>query len=305
MDECIRPLQMGRLAGTAYLFSMAVFLLGIDISTAAIVEPDTTGSITALPAAPRVSQMVSIRQADAGEETITLSARLSSASLGTIDNVVWQLSTPLGEVVADGTARELVAKVPPGEYIARAHYGLLDVTEPLTVPAKSHLKTSFILDAGALRVLPRVQGAAALDAESRSRIYALDGPFKSRLVTTSTAPAEVLVLPAGRYRIDSRFAAGNAAAVVDVEVKAGIMSAVDIDHAAGFVTLVSSEAGDGQTTWKLERESGETVTESTLAPPQMVLQPGVYTASISTPFTVRRATFEVKVGQGLEISLDP
>jgi hypothetical protein len=307
MGVFLRPLQIGRRAGTAYLFSAAAFLLGASLvlpGWAAIGDPDSTASIQPPTLTAEAPQRVSIRAAAEGRESIRLSARLSPQSQGPADGVVWQVSTLQGDVVADGTANELDFLVAPGEYMVRAKLGFKEITEPLTLPKKSSLNVTYLLNAGALRVLPRLTGTLSGDVESVSKIFAIDGTLRGQLITTSNMPGEVMMLAAGRYRIESLFTAGNARAVMDVAVKAGIMSAVDIDHAVGFVTLKSSEARD-YSVWQVKSAKGDIVAKANGSLPALVLQPGIYTASMSTALARREATFEVKVGQGQDISLDP
>ena len=76
---------------------------------------------------------------------------------------------------------------------------------------------SFVLEVGGIRVLPRVQGLGLTAAQTQSLVYALSGADKGKLITISKVPGEILRVKSGDYRIESRFATGNAVAVVDVQ----------------------------------------------------------------------------------------
>ena len=143
---------------------------------------------------------------------------------------------PKAAVVYDKSTQLAAIAVPPGDYSVEALYGSASFSQNLTLLEANRLIVSFVLDVGGIRVLPRVQGLGLAPAQTQSLVYALSGPNRGKLITISKMPGEILRVKAGDYRIESRFAAGNAVAVADVHVKPGVMSAVEIDHAAGLGT---------------------------------------------------------------------
>ena len=144
----------------------------------------------------------------------------------------------------------------------------------LTLLEANRLIVSFVLDVGGIRVLPRVKGLGLAPAQAQSLVYALSGPNKGKLITISKMPGEILRVKAGDYRIESRFAAGNAVAVADVHVKPGIMSAVEIDHAAGLARLSYVGAPDANVSWLVTNEEGEALPAIDGLSASIVLKPG-------------------------------
>ena len=136
-----------------------------------------------------------------------------------------------------------------------------------------------MLDAGGIRVLPRLQDLGLPATPSKSLIFALTGLRKGQLVASSTTPGEVLRVPSGDYRIESRFEPGNAMAVTDVTVRAGLMSAVEIDHKAGLARLSFVGAPDAQVSWRVADDDGSSLPAIEGLSADVVLKPGSYTAT--------------------------
>jgi hypothetical protein len=306
MDVCIRPSYIGRQFKTLLGFVLAVVLYGLVAPNVIAAK----GSIDDAPTAsafiePSTDQLVSIENVGFGQEYVTLSARLSVESASPVEAMQWTILDMAGAVVVDGKAIELQSRIPPGEYTVSASYGFKHITEPLTVPQGSRLNISYILNTGALRILPRIKGTVGTDLASKSRVFALHGHLGGILVTTSSRPGEVLMLPAGDYRVESTFAGGNALAVTDVKVKPGIMSAIDIEHVAGLVTLHAGSTDGKESIWTVSSVDGKQIMESSGTSTTLVLRPGTYTATMTTPILKRNATFEVKAGERREIALEP
>lgn len=305
MDVCIRPSSIDRRQRTLSGFALAVFLIfgmsGKD-ATAARGSADAPAALSAY-VEHATDQYVSIENTTIGQEAVTLSARLSDDSVSVVEAMHWIITDLTGDVVVDGKAGELQAQIPPGEYKVAANYGFKHIEEPLTVMPGSKLNISYILNTGALRILPRIKGTVGIDVISLSRVFSLHGSISGKLVTTSSTPGEVLMMPAGSYRIESRFADGNAVAVTDIKIRPGIMSAVDIEHIAGLVVLDASEATATGSMWIVKSSDGTKVLESRSNNATLVLQPGTYTATMMTPFLRRDKTFEVKAGEHRAIAL--
>ena len=167
----------------------------------------------------------------------------------------------------------------------------------------TRLIVSFVLDAGGIRILPRLQGIGLSPTTSRNMVYALSGTRKGELIATSRRPGEILRVPAGEYRIVSRFEAGNAEAVSDVQVKPGIMSAVEIDHAAGLARLAFVGAPGIHVEWRVADDHGRFLPPLQGLSADVVLKPGTYTASASTGAEVLTAKFIIAPGEARDIIL--
>ncbi len=162
---------------------------------------------------------------------------------------------------------------------------------------------SFVLEVGGIRVLPRVQGLGLTSAQTQSLVYALSGADKGKLITISKVPGEILRVKSGDYRIESRFAAGNAVAVVDVHVSSGIMSAVEIDHAAGLARLSYVGAPDAHVFWLVSNDHGEVLPAIDGLSASVVLKPGAYIAKAQIGTELLTASFDIAAGQERDILL--
>jgi hypothetical protein len=74
------------------------------------------------------------------------------------------------------------------------------------------------------------------------------------MVAVSTIPGEIVRLGAGSYRIESRFTPGNASEVAQIDVKPGLLSAVEIELPAGIARL-AAPSSSANVTWIIEPAS--------------------------------------------------
>ena len=183
-----------------------------------------------------------------------------------------------GGIVYDKNTELAHVALPPGDYSVEARYGSASFSQNLTLLEANRLMVSFVLEVGGIRVLPRVQGLGLTSAQTQSLVYALSGADKGKLITISKVPGEILRVKSGDYRIESRFATGNAVAVVDVHVNSGVMSAVEIDHAAGLARLSYVGAPDAHVSWLVTNDHGEALPAIDGLSASVVLKPGAYIA---------------------------
>ena len=239
-----------------------------------------------------LSEAPSASAAPAGQEAISLSARFMQNSLSDAEDVDWTVKTTLGEVLLQSKTSTVNLALKPGTYEISAAYGNVQIDEAFTLQPESRLDVSFVLNAGALRVLPHLAKLDNLSATpaSETRIYAVNGRDNGKLIATSTLPGEILKLAAGTYRLISRFANGNAQATTDIEVKAGVIRAVDIALHAGLAHITLNDPM--AVVWKITPDEGEALTENATTF-EAVLKPGHYTAeaivaghSVSSSFTI-------------------
>ena len=173
----------------------------------------------------------------------------------------------------------------------------------MALAAGTRLIVSFVLNAGGLRVLPRVEGDTQPATASKTMIYALSGQHPGEMIATSELPGEVIRLPAGDYRVESRFAVGNADAVTDVHVKAGLMSAVEINHKAGLARLAYAGSPGVQAHWHLTDAAGQALPAFDGLTADAVLKPGSYTAVVDTGGEQLSTKFDIAAGQTRDIIL--
>lgn len=238
-----------------------------------------------------------------GKEGLELTARLTDDG-GIIEYpITWTIRTSEGEVVYSGAASSADVSTRPGDYVVDIRYGAARLTSTVTLMETNRLMISYVLNAGGLRVLPRVQDIGTTTAPAISRIFALDSHNNGKLVAETKLPGEIIRLPEGDYRVESRYAAGNASAVTDVHVKAGRMSAIDIDHKAGLARLAFVGAATADVEWNVRDTGGQDIATAQGLQADVVLRPGTYTASARVGAEVLTATFIIATGEARDIIL--
>ncbi len=246
---------------------------------------------------------IAIETVAPGREGLELTARLTEDG-GIIERpIAWTVSSLAGEKLYAEELSIANLNVPPGSYVIDIKYGAVHLAQSVNVAGGTRLIVSFVLDAGGIRILPRLQGMALAATASRNLVYALSGTHKGELIATSRRPGEILRVPAGEYRIVSRFEAGNAEAVSDVQVRPGIMSAVEIDHAAGLARLAFVGAPGIHVEWRVADDHGQFLPPLEGLSADLVLKPGTYTASASTGAEVLSAKFIIAPGEARDIIL--
>ena len=235
-----------------------------------------------------------------GDEGLELSARYTEGGKVLVDNIAWKISDEDQAIVYDRTSAMVTLPLRPGKYHIEASFGSAHLEESVNVQSGTKLGLSLVMNAGALRILPRVKGVGQIELASSAKVFAFSGIEKGKLVATSTTPGQVLNVTAGDYRIESKFENGNAVAVTDVHVKAGFMSAVNIDHLAGLAKLSIAGLINQSLQWTVTDESG-LISVSTTA--QFILKPGHYVASVVSKNQNLKSGFEIAAGETLDVDL--
>jgi hypothetical protein len=307
-DLSTRALQIRRQkSATSAALLTAVLFLSQLTWTDALGAPKTTEESALAAVAPKlqtqVAHDIAIEVVKPGNEGLELSARLSESG-GLIEHdISWTLRDAQGGIVYNKNTELADVALPPGDYSVEARYGSATFSQYLTLLEANRLMVSFVLEVGGIRVLPRVQGLGLISAQTQSLVYALSGADKGKLITISKVPGEILRVKSGDYRIESRFAAGNAIAVVDVHVNSGIMSAVEIDHAAGLARLSYVGAPDAHVFWLVSNDHGEVLPAIDGLSANVVLKPGAYTAKAQIGTELLTASFDIAAGQERDILL--
>ena len=261
-------------------------------------EHEETASVS-----PSAQHEIAIRQVAPGQEMATLSARLTDSSATPTKDLVWKVRNAAGDVVFDEKATTAAMALQPGYYAVEARYGGIKLEETFTILEGNSLEVRFVLNAGAVRILPRIKGLAAPDITSQTRVYALTGKAKGTLVRESDQPGEIISLTAGQYRIESRLLSGNAVSVMDVKVQPGVMSAVEIDHRAGLVRLSYVGSPDAKVEWEIKRGPAIELSHINGLNASVALRPGDYIAVARVGKERLTASFQIKEGEARDIML--
>ncbi len=244
---------------------------------------------------------ISITTVKPGHEGLALSARFTEDSTEVVNEVEWMVADSTGVEVFNATTPMPNTSLPPGEYQVSARYGAAHIIQGLTIHEGTKLAVRFVLNAGGLRVLPRIKELGQPSVPSFSKIYALSGTLSGQLVATSYTPGEVLKVSAGEYRVESRFQQGNALVITDIKVRPGIMSSLNIDHVAGVVHLTTGTAGSS-VDWIITDAAGIALSFTTGPSLDLVLQPGSYKVEIAGVGLAK--SFRVNEGQAIDVNLN-
>lgn len=246
---------------------------------------------------------VAIEMVRPGREGLELTARLTEDGPILERSISWTIRNGAGQKVYSSEAGSVDISVAPGDYVVDAVYGAARVSQAVSLPAGSRLVASFVLNAGGLTVSSKMDSEALPPARPRVRVFALEGRDEGRLVAASADPGEIIRLPAGRYRVESRLAAGNAAAVTDVAVKPGVVSEVAVTVKAGLARLSFVGSPSAKVNWAVEDRTGAQVALRDGLSANLLLTPGSYKAIAAVDGEELTATFRIGAGQTRDIML--
>jgi hypothetical protein len=301
LRDSTRKTQIHHQASAAFAASLVVFLFGSSpaLSTTNSDAPKASDSPALMNIAPETTAISSVNE---GEESLELSSRFSQDGNAYVEGVDWTVKSQSGDVIYHSLGMTVDLKVSPGAYEVIATYGTVKIDEAVNVPAQTKLAINFVLNAGALRVLPRLKGISGEQVISTAKIFRVNGPQNGRLITTSHQPGQLIKLSAGSYRIETQFADSNVVAITDIDVKSGIMRSVDVDHHAGLAHFSVLHAADN-IEWLVKADQGEEIALSNPSDPMAILKPGHYLAQAKIGNQTLQQSFIVKDGQVQDVVL--
>lgn len=301
-----------RLWTVALLVQLGVFAMDGTTPARAAADfqgsPEITGSLP-LPEAPYELRTFITKP---GAERFELAARLREYGGLITKPVSWRVFRVLG--AESGGAEEIYRddqpiadfSAPPGNYRIDITYGLAVYSRTITLEPSHHISAVFNLNVGGLRVLSKLTATSGPVAfQTAHRIYAVSGGSSGRLIALNATPGEVLRLPAGKYRVESELTPGNAVANISVEIKPGILSAVEIDHVAGIARLGVRGQPNRQFAWYVVGKDGKPAADAEGSSVSMVLTPGTYEAVAVSDTTTLKADFTIASGQSVDVELQP
>jgi hypothetical protein len=313
MDASTRPSHIRCQNGFAARRLLAAFLF----TSVAMVSVFTSSNVNAALSADELMQKgaitgslpqdtaheVSITVAKPGEEQLSLSARLTTNATNLAKDVSWAVRDANGEMQFEETSSEAIKRLAPGDYIVEAHYGSVGVRQVVTLVPGNSVNINFVLNAGGLRVLPILKGIATSDLVSQTRVFAVSGLSQGQLIAHSERPGELLKLPVGQYRVETRFGEGNAVAVTDVNINPGKLSALEVNLHAGIARLSFVGAPDSLVDWTIKPEQGPAVATFKGLEKHLALKPGTYIAEARVNGEVLAASFVIEDGEQRNILL--
>lgn len=242
--------------------------------------------------------------------SVKLAATLSDNSPLLTKDVVWRVYSERADeqqgltLVTQTNDAQPQLRLPPGIYVINAAFGRATVTRRLQIN-NVPIQDRFILNAGGLVFEGKVGKTQIPDQKLTATIYT--GPGTGALVIENAKAGEVIRLPAGDYRIVSRYGDANALMEADIAVKPGVVTEATLNHKAAHVVLklVKEQGGEAlaNTTWSVLTPGGDTVKEVIGAFPSLVLEQGEYAAIARNEGRAFSTTFTVESGKDIELEL--
>jgi hypothetical protein len=177
----------------------------------------------------------------------------------------------------------LESALPPGSYIVHVSYGLATLSRPLTISSQGIVE-NFTLRAGGMSLRGAISANDYLPDELvHFQVFAegVDGNEDDTPVIDDVDERTVLVVPAGRYTVVSRYGNENSTVRAQIDVEAGQLTEAVMFHQAAQITLKLVNEPNGEalpgTSWSVLNPGGDVVSEFIGAFPTMVLTEGEYT----------------------------
>jgi Ca-activated chloride channel family protein len=206
--------------------------------------------------------------------------------------------------LARSAARQAEFVVPPGTYYVVARQGAVEARESLAVGPGDVARRTLSVAGGRLALSTRPVGAAPTVTEPLYyRVERIDSS-PAEVITTSR-PAPVLLLPAGRYRVEGRYGAMNARTVRQIEIKTGETQQVSFEHQAASLKLrlLANGAPMLEVFWDIKDEAGATVWTTGQPEPSAVLQAGRYRITAETRDKRYERPMELRPGESRVVEL--
>lgn len=205
--------------------------------------------------------------------------------------------------VARSAARQADFVLPPGTYYVIARLGIIEARESLAVGPGEVVKRTLSIAAGRLTLATKTTAGAPGEPVSY-RVERIDGSTPE--VITTSRPAPVLLLPAGRYRVEGRYGAMNARIVREIEIKAGQAQQLTLEHQAAALKLRLIGSGGAALTevfWDVKDEAGATVWTTGQPEPSATLQAGRYRVRAETRDKRYERAIELRPGEARVVEL--
>lgn len=248
------------------------------------------------------------------QSQLILHARLKNSNEDIAKGLIWRVyapilgvdeKLPLIAIHEGGSAR---FNLEPGSYLVHVSFGHVGAAQHVNLENGQNLVKNFILDAGGIIFNATLLNGTINEKELRFTIYEDEKENDETGVILSNIRAQSIVrLKAGRYHVDSHYGSINATVRSDVQVDAGKITEVTLEHQAAqiILKLVRQEGGEAlaDTSWSITNDSGDIVYETVGAYVSLVLAEGEYIAIAKNQDKIYQKAFSVVSGHDEEISV--
>ncbi|WP_375616648.1 carboxypeptidase regulatory-like domain-containing protein [Bartonella sp. AP58NXGY] len=245
---------------------------------------------------------------------LILNARLTNSHLDIEKGLIWRVYAPILGVdnklplVATYKGGGARFDLEPGSYLVHVSFGHMSAMRHIRLENGQSLVKNFNLDAGGVILNATLLNGVINEKELRFTIYEDEKENDDTgVILSNVKPQSVVRLKAGRYHIASHYGAINATARSDIQVEAGKMTEVTLEHQAAQIVLklVRQEGGEAlaDTSWSLANDSGDIVYETVGAYVSLVLAEGEYIAIAKNKDKIYQKVFSVVSGHDEDINV--
>jgi hypothetical protein len=235
---------------------------------------------------------------------LTLVARLTNGHNPIRQTVHWTVykvedaTTRKWRKIAEKSAARPGFDLPEGQYVVRAAFGHASAATVVPVRPGKTARTTVIFNAGGLKVTSKL-ALLALPASVKPslRLYKIGAHGGEQLIGAVT-DGDIARLNAGPYRLVSRIGSVNAAKSVELIVKPGLLTEVEINHRAGIVLarFPADSRLKGPISWRLTDRAGKTLTRGRGGKIMRIVAPGAYRLAATRAGKIFTARFSIKTG---------
>jgi hypothetical protein len=239
--------------------------------------------------------------------------------------VVWRVFEERAEsdgthrLVAESADAQPALRIPNGDYIVHAAFGLAGATKRISVNGEE-TRERIALNAGGMKIIGML-GDAPLPASRMSlSVYVPDrGNAEAKLVAADLKAGETLRVPEGTYHVVSTLleapasggsgggAPTNSIIDADVRVQAGKLTEATLRHRAAIITLKLVNVAGGEalanTSFTVLTPGGDVIREMIGAFPSLPLAEGEYVVIARRDGKTHQATFTVQSTRGHDVEV--
>lgn len=252
------------------------------------------------------------------EGHLTLTARLMLGGESIHDGLFWYVyNATLGEndrllLVASQAGGEGVFDLDSGSYVVAVSFGHARAMRRVEIKDGQSLHEDFNLNAGAINLDAVLANGHINEKQLSFSLYKDDrANDETGLIMDNIKPRSLVRLAAGTYHVVSYYGASNAIASSNIQVSAGKIAQMTLQHQAAQITLKLVRRAGGEaiadTSWSIADSYGDIIYETAGAYASLILAEGDYVVTARNKDLIYQKEFSVSSGQdkNVDVISDP
>ncbi|MBB5072961.1 hypothetical protein HNQ69_000065 [Bartonella callosciuri] len=248
------------------------------------------------------------------QSQLILHAQLKNNDENIVRGLIWRIyapilgidnKLPLIAIHEGGSAR---FDLDPGSYLVHVSFGQASAVHHVNLESGQNVVKKFTLDAGGVILNATLLNGPVNEKELHFTIYEDEkGNDDTGVILSNIKPHSIVRLKAGNYHVASHYGSVNASVRSDIQVDAGKITEVTLEHQAAQIVLklVRQEGGEAlaDTSWSITNDSGDIVYETVGAYVSLVLAEGEYIAIAKNQDKIYQKVFSVVSGHDEDVSV--